>query len=134
MYGFFVTPKNLFRYYNEMIVIYKGQENDVVLTLKESTTLTAPYYLFEFIRDLTNPSPIYFTTADVSAYPNRFNHFVIEEASAGTGTVSLAAGQYTYRVYQTATSTTNPANIVGDVLEEGIMNVIDDDIDGTVYE
>jgi len=117
-----------------MIVIYKGQENDVVLTLKESTTLTVPYYLFEFIRDLTNPSPIYFTTADVSAYPNRFNHFVIEEASAGSGTVALAAGQYTYRVYQTATSTTNPANIVGDVLEEGIMNVIDDDIDGTVYE
>ena len=113
-----------------MIVLYKGDENDVVLTLSESATLTSPSYLFEVIRDLTNPSPVYFTTPDVSAYPERFNHFEIEEGV----TVTLAAGQYTYRVYETATVTTNPSAIVGDALEEGILNVIDANTTGTVYE
>ena len=86
-----------------MILLNQNTTNDVVLTLKELTTISNPYYLFEFISDDTNVAKL-FTGADISTNVNRYNEFIIELTS---GTEDLLdsviklplKGFYKYNVY-----------------------------------
>jgi hypothetical protein len=110
-----------------MIYIKHNTTNQVCLTLTESTTLLNPYFLFEFENTQTNAKQ-YYSGSDLSTYKSRFNLFEITEDSEGelnaiNAPIKLVSGQYIYRVYQTATQSIDTNDIVGDVLEEGIMIV-----------
>lgn len=117
-----------------MIYINKNSLNNVVLTLSESSILTNPYYLFEFINDWQleeNPTSIFFTTPDISNYTERYNLFQITESTTGSTSggsnvsLSLVNGQYNYNVYESSASTLSISATTGVIIESGRMVVGD---------
>ena len=129
-----------------MIYIDKNTTNNIYLTLSESTDDTN--FLFEFNYDgYTTPSPIYFSTPDISTYTNRYNQFVLVDSDITgsfsntqstigfTSSVNLKNGQYTYTIYVSDT-TIDVYNLSGvtssnNIIEVGrmVVNGIDTTID-----
>ena len=109
-----------------MIYLDKGVLNRVVLTLNENSNLVSPFYLFVFENEFdTATDPIELYLANISTSTNRYDLFLLTE---GTD-VTLKEGQYTYKVYESATEPTEIADTTGDVIEEGRMVVSIDEID-----
>lgn len=112
-----------------MIYIKKNTNNNVVLTLSESSTLLNPYYLFEFVYEGNlNPVILYFTTSDTSLAVDRYNLFVINENSTGsttggTGSIQLMGGQYRYNIYEASASTLSVSATTQRVVQNGRMFV-----------
>jgi hypothetical protein len=87
-----------------MLLITKGvTDQTIIVSLSESKTITAPYYLFVFTlvggSDIVNI--IKFYSDDLSEYPDRFNEFDIDETLFS----NVPAGQYSYSVYEQESST-----------------------------
>ena len=113
-----------------MIYIKKDEVNQIILTLTEVSTLPNPYYLFVFQNEMDLLSaPITFYTADLSAYPERFNQFELDEPVD----LELIKGQYTYQIYESYTTPPTIANSTGVVIEEGRM-VVSGPIVSSIYE
>ena len=113
-----------------MIYINKDEVNNIVLTLSEVSTLTNPFYLFVFQNEMNPESdPILFTTTDISAYPERYNQFLLDEQVD----VELVKGQYSYYVYESITAPTEIEDTTGDVIEEGRM-VVSGAIVNSIYD
>jgi hypothetical protein len=94
-----------------MIVYTIGQQFDTLVTLNESTTLVNPYYLFVFTNVSTKVvyKQIVNSTSDTSSYPDRIN---IYSFNTITLFATAQAGQYSYEVYEQASSTnTNPTGL-----------------------
>ncbi len=106
-----------------MINITRNSANTVALTLTEKGTAT--YYLFKFQSDNTEEVE-YCVATDSSAYPERFNKFVITEQ---TSPDNLAAqielpteGQWRYFVFaNSSASNLDPDGLTE--LESGIVKV-----------
>lgn len=113
-----------------MIYINKDEVNNIVLTLTEVSTLSNPYYLFVFQNEMNPEStPILFTTPDISAYPERFNQFELDEPVD----VDLMKGQYSYSVYESLIPPTSIQDTTGEVIEEGRM-VVSGAIVNSIYD
>lgn len=113
-----------------MIYINKDELNSIVLTLTEVSTLSNPYYLFVFQNEMNPEStPILFTTPDISAYPERFNQFELDEPVD----VDLMKGQYSYSVYESLIPPITIQDTTGDVIEEGRM-VVSGAIVNSIYD
>jgi hypothetical protein len=113
-----------------VIYINKDEVNNIVLTLSEVSTLTNPYYLFVFQNEMNPEStPILFTTTDISAYPERFNQFELDEPVD----VELMKGQYSYSVYESLIPPTSIEDTTGEVIEEGRM-VVSGAIVNSIYD
>lgn len=113
-----------------MIYIKKDEVNQIILTLTEVSTIPNPYYLFVFQNEMDKLSePITFYTADSSAYPERFNQFLLDEPVD----LELVKGQYTYQIYESYTTPPTIANSTGVVIEEGRM-VVSGPIVSSIYE
>jgi hypothetical protein len=101
-----------------MIYLEKDTVNTFVLTLTEVTTISNPYYLFEFEDEFdTTANPIYWEGVDTSSWPSRYNLFTIDEPAD----VELVKGQYKYKVYESPVSTLDPTGL--NMIEEGRMVV-----------
>lgn len=91
-----------------MLLITKGTAlQTIIVTLSESKTITAPYYLFVF--SLVGGSDVIkfikHYADDTSDYPDRYNEFSIDETLFD----DVPAGQYSYDVYeQESSSNTDP--------------------------
>ena len=117
-----------------MIKINRNTSNEVILTLTEKVTISAPYYfLFSFTSQSTN-STKNFLCADTSSYTDRYNSFTITEVNAGsenlnTGSVNLQPeGFWNYKIYaQSSSSNLVPAS-ADELVEEGIVRVMGSDI------
>ena len=101
-----------------MLLINKGANNTLILTLTEKVTLSSPTFLFKFTNDVTKQSKR-FIAADLSAHTNRYNEFLITETSGTeiltSGTITLnPTGFWHYEVYE-QTSTTNLDETLSDV-------------------
>jgi hypothetical protein len=113
-----------------VIYINKGEVNNIVLTLSEVSSLTNPFYLFVFQNEMNPESePILFTTSDISAYPERYNQFLLDEPVD----VELVKGQYSYFVYESLTAPTEIEDTTGIVIEEGRM-VVSGAIVNSIYD
>jgi hypothetical protein len=113
-----------------VIYINKDELNSIVLTLTEVSTLSNPYYLFVFQNEMNPEStPILFTTPDISAYPERFNQFELDEPVD----VDLIKGQYSYSVYESLIPPITIQDTTGDVIEEGRM-VVSGTIVNSIYD
>ena len=102
-----------------MIHLTKGQTNTIILTLTEKQLLIDPNYLFVFTNRSSNNIVkfVILNTSDLSLYKDRYNEFSIV---TNTNFSSALEGQYTYEVYEQASSTN--LNITGlNKLETGIM-------------
>jgi hypothetical protein len=109
-----------------MILINKGEVNQVVLTLSERTTITDACYLFEFIKDGSIGSVIYFIATDVSLNKLRYNQFSIEENSVAdvlNGVITLDVCDYKYTVYEQVDGSTNLDPTGLNVVEFGRVQV-----------
>jgi hypothetical protein len=88
------------------------------LTLTEVTTISNPYYLFEFEDEFdTTADPIYWQGTDSSSWPSRYNLFTIDDPTD----VDFIKGQYRYKVYESPTPTVDPTGLT--MIEEGRMVV-----------
>ena len=102
-----------------MIHLTKGQTNTIILTLTEKQLLSNPNYLFVFTNRSTNNviKFVVLNASDLSLYKDRYNEFSIV---TNTSFSSALEGQYTYEVYEQASSSNT--NITGlNKLETGIM-------------
>ena len=117
-----------------MIYFTKGQTSEIILTLKEKQTLTAPNYLFRFVNRVTNVEVkfVLLNASDLSTYKDRYNKFSIV---TNTYFVSSNVGEWEYFIYeQTSSSNTNPA-LATTLLETGIMRLsAATDFDFTEYQ
>ena len=116
-----------------MIYIEQGVTNQFILTLSEVTTVTTPHYLFVFTNEMnTTSTPQLFTSADNSAYPERYNLFTLDEPVD----ISLLKGQYTYEVYESNNPYILPLSIAqttGVVIEEGRL-VVSGPVGTSIYD
>lgn len=109
-----------------MIYLRKGHTDQVIVTLKEKQTLSAPNYLFYFKQRSSNDvvAFVLLNAADLSAYKDRYNKFSINGVTYFT---SELAGEWEYTIYeQTSTTNVNPA-LATKLLETGIMRLSDTD-------
>lgn len=121
-----------------MIVITKGTNNTLALTLKEKSTLTSPYYLFKLTNDTTRQVKRFIVPELSNAYVDRYNKFTLTETSGTeiltSGTVTLApTGFWTYEIFEQTSSSNlveqNSTNVVP--VEIGKVKVIGTD---TTYQ
>ena len=105
-----------------MIYLTKGSTSQIILTLKEKQTLSAPNYLFVFTHRGSNIEVkfVILNAADTSNFKDRFNQFsIVTNTYFGT----QDSGEWEYQIYeQTSTTNTNPANATG-LVETGIMRL-----------
>jgi len=105
-----------------MIYLTKGSTSQIILTLKEKQTLSAPNYLFVFTHRGSNIEVkfVILNAADTSSFKDRFNQFsIVTNTYFGT----QDSGEWEYQIYeQTSTTNTNPANATG-LVETGIMRL-----------
>ena len=105
-----------------MIYLTKGATSQIILTLKEKQTLSAPNYLFVLTHRGSNIEVkfVILNAADTSAFKDRFNQFsIVTNTYFGT----QDSGEWEYQIYeQTSTTNTNPANATG-LVETGIMRL-----------
>jgi hypothetical protein len=102
-----------------MIHLTKGQTNTIIMTLTEKQLLINPNYLFVFTNRSSNNviKFVVLNTSDLSLFKDRYNEFSIV---TNTNFSSALEGQYTYEVYEQASSSNT--NITGlNKLETGIM-------------
>ncbi len=107
-----------------MIYLTKGQTSDVIVTLTEKQTLSSPNYLFYFINRTSNDTVAFvkLNNTDTSAYKDRYNKFSI---NATTYFNNELAGEWTYYIYeQASTSNVNP-DLATTLLETGILRLDD---------
>jgi VCBS repeat-containing protein len=125
--GAFFWHKMNILYINNMVVINKGQSNTVTVTLKEKTTISNAYYLWEWISKASGEKKYCIQPIDLSAYKDRYNQFTITEKAnpnpiAGEVTLTIT-GEWTYNVYEQA-SATNLSPTGKTIVESGIVQVI----------
>ncbi len=113
-----------------MILIERGTQNTVALSLKEKATLCPPTSFLFCFKSIQENREVCFIAADISLAPLRYNKFVIEENDVEdkvNGVVKLnPEGFWTYIIYE-QTSATNliptDAAVVG-IVETGRVKVI----------
>lgn len=121
-----------------MLLINKNANNTLILTLTEKSSIANPTYLFKFTNDLTRDSVI-FISADLSAYTDRYNKFLITETS---GTNNLTSGVITlnptgfwkYEIYEQASASNLLVGLSGAMVENGKLKVVGTDTTHTVYD
>lgn len=112
------------------MIIYKGQNNKIGVTLKEKQTLTLSDFVFKLTNDMTGKS-VTCTSQDVSLYPDRINIFYIAENNTPdpiNAVVSLnPSGMWTYEIYEVPQASPKILDISQSVaiLETGILIVKD---------
>jgi len=104
-----------------MLNLQLGTTPYIYLTLRESETLTSPNYLMRFVQRTTNAEVRFVlrSSADVSAYPERYQKFLIDVDQRFCGYV----GEYHYFIYEQASATNLEPESAGKMLEQGIARV-----------
>lgn len=124
-----------------MLLITRGTNNTLIMTLTEKSTLTNPYYLMKMVNDLTYEVKRFVLAADLSSYTYRYNKFTLTEVNiAGaelltSGTVMLKpAGFWTYTVYEQTSSTSLVVENATTLVETGKAKVIGTDTEYTQHQ
>ena len=109
-----------------MIILEQGESKSVVLTLREVTSISNPYYVFEFTNIQTDVSKV-FTGVDVSTNQVRYNEFIIElneTEDLNNSVINLEIdGFYTYNVYSTSVQNDLDLDNITELVESGKVYV-----------
>jgi hypothetical protein len=93
--------------------------DEMVMTLKEKSVLTAPFYLFVATHVTTRERVAFVLPTDESPYPIRYNLFHVNTSVLFSGTSS---GGWLYKVYEQASNTnTDPTGL--NQVEEGKLSL-----------
>lgn len=110
-----------------------------MLTLVEKTTISDPFYLFEFINDYTNQK-FYQIFTDISVpgpARERTNLFNIEVVDSGAGANQIVLGViglYKYNIYEQESSSNLDPDNSGKIVQEGPLRLIDSNDDISIYK
>lgn len=119
-----------------MIILQRGNANEVTLTLTEKVSLSSPNFLFEFTNQESNES-FYCIAADTSIYPESYNQFTITENNspdALNGEITLVLqGRYSYIVREQVSATNLDPNLSGGIVERGLCKVTISDAVNPTY-
>lgn len=112
-----------------MILLNQDTVNTSIFTLTELTTISNPYYLFEFTSENTNISKI-FTGVDISTNKDLYNEFNIEltqgKENLTNSVINLfIKGYYKYNIYSMVTEGNLDINNVTELVESGKVYVDD---------
>lgn len=115
-----------------MLKLNIASDNDtIVVTFTELTTITNPWYLLVFKNISTNDEIVVLLNSyeDQSDYPDRYNQFTIDTASLFT-----VDGQYLYTAYEAENGdSTHYAGL--NMVEQGRADIIKQgEVFGTNYE
>lgn len=117
-----------------MLIITRGANSTLIMTLTEKSTLSNPYYLMRLINDTTRQEKLFLMAADLSSYTYRYNKFTVTESGTElltSGTVELRpTGFWTYEIYEQASSSNLTLNATGAMVEQGKVKVVGTD---TIY-
>lgn len=121
-----------------MIVIVKGQNNPLTLTLNEKSTLDNPTYLFRFKNDVTGEI-VRFITANTSEYTDRYDRFLITETDGSlnltSGVINLSpSGFWSYTIYEQTSTSNLDENLSTGIVETGKVKVIGDERTTAVFD
>lgn len=108
-----------------MIIINKGQTNNIALNL-QAVTYSSPKYLFNLINDITNVAVNFIGTDSSST--TAYNKFSIEETTSTdfyNSKVNLnPSGFWTYNIYAQTSSTNLEPSLALNFLETGKVSVV----------
>ena len=111
-----------------MQTITRGANNTITLTLTERVTLTTPYFLVRAESRRTREIKRFILASNLSGSTERYDQFTLTESTTEvltSGTVTLTAGDWWYKVYEQTSSTTLNENTATTLLEEGMFRVLD---------
>ncbi len=121
-----------------MLLVNRGQNNTLIMTLAEKTTLTSPYYLMRLVNDTTRAVKTVILAANLSSYTYRYDQFTLTESSTEiltSGTVELKpTGFWTYSVYQQESSTNLNVDNTTSLVEVGKLKVLGEDTEYKEYQ
>lgn len=105
-----------------MVHLTKNTTSEIILTLTEKQTLTAPNYLFWFKSRGTNQEVkfVLLNAADTSSHKERYNEFSIP---VNTHFEDSPEGDWEYRIYEQASTTNVDPALATNLLEVGIMRL-----------
>jgi hypothetical protein len=86
-----------------VILTRESIADNLIVTLNEKKTISAPFYLFVF-ENVTTKVQVKFvlnSVTDLSLYPGRYNDFVINTSVKFAGATT---GQWNYNIYEQASS------------------------------
>lgn len=111
----------------KMIYLEKGQSSQIVLTLSEKAQLYSPNYLFVFKSRSTNETIkfIKLVGSDESPNESRFNTFTIV---TDTYFANSLKGEWTYSIYEQASTTNLDTRYTTSLIEEGQMILSDGNV------
>lgn len=119
-----------------MIYITKNKLNYPIVTVSEKTTIPTPYYLMRLTSKDTLEDKILRLGPDESLNPVRYNMFEITESvvdDLDNGIINLNAGAtYDYTIHQTPYATGNTENLLGEIVERGLLTVEGGEVNNTV--
>lgn len=125
-----------------MIILERNSINKVVVTLTEVAKLPLPFFLFVFESDGdTEDDPVKWTGTNLADAQQieRFDIYEIEESDTGdesgaiNGPIKMSKGQYTYKIYESATATLDVSQTTGRIVEEGMARVIEEGDEAETY-
>jgi hypothetical protein len=102
-----------------MILIRKGESNNICLTLKEKCELDNPIFLFRFVDDV-DKTEYACIVEDISIYKDRYNEFIFIE---GTTATLVNRGFYHYYIYEQE-SENNLDYTLANLVESGKLMVV----------
>lgn len=115
-----------------VILTRENSIDNLILTLNEKKTISAPHYLFVF-ENVTTKEQVKFilnSTTDLSLYPGRYNDFVINTSVKFLGATT---GQWNYNIYEQDSATnTNSTGLLE--VESGKMILTTDLFNYEGYE
>jgi hypothetical protein len=106
-----------------MILLTKGETQEIVLSLNEKVGIANPTFYFVFENDMTNES-ISMVLTDTSSYKARYNSFTL---NTNTYFLNAKNGYWTYKVYGLNLPVWNEINTAWNLLTDVTWNLLDDD-------
>jgi len=106
-----------------MILLTKGETQEIVLSLNEKVAIANPVFYFVFENDMTNES-IAMVLTDTSSYKARYNSFTL---NTNTYFLNAKNGFFTYKVYGLTLPEWNNINTTWELLTGVTWNLLDDD-------
>ncbi len=117
-----------------MLLINRGANNTLIMTLTEKSTLSNPYYLMRLTNDTTRQQKVFLMAGDLSSYTYRYNQFTLTESAneiLTSGTVELKpTGFWSYEIFEQASSSNLDPLQTGALVEQGKVKVVGTD---TIY-
>jgi len=112
------------------MLLQKLANNTVSLTLEEKTTISSPYYLFEFWNNTTKQKyfQIFTDVSVAGAARDRANEFDIEVVASGAGANQIVLGNvglYNYTIYEQSSAVNLDPDLADGIVERGQMRLID---------